>query len=223
MTFAFPAETQSFLRDLRAHNDKAWFDANRDRYQAAYVDAAVALVEALAPAVERLVPGIKAEPRLLGSIFRINRDVRFSADKRPYKDHLDLSFWHGDRKTSVSALFLRIAPDEVIVGAGAHGFDKPQRARYREAVIDERSGSALVTISKRLERAGYGVGGETYARTPKTPPVGPARERFLRHSALYGDRHEPAALATDASLLPTLLRHWKALAPLHSWLVDALG
>lgn len=223
MTFAFPHETQSFLADLRAHNDKPWFDANRDRYQAAYVDAAKALVEAVAPAVERLAPGIKAEARVLGSIFRINRDVRFSADKRPYKDHLDLSFWHGDRKTSVSALFLRIAPDEVIVGAGAHGFDKTRLARFRDAVVDDTTGGALVQVVRRIEQGGYGVGGETYTRAPKTTPVDASRERFLRHSALYGDRYEPASLATDPALVPTLLGHWKALAPLHAWLVDAIA
>lgn len=47
MTFAFQTETQAFLADLRAHNDKSWFDANRDRYQAAYVDAAKGFVEAV--------------------------------------------------------------------------------------------------------------------------------------------------------------------------------
>jgi uncharacterized protein (DUF2461 family) len=56
---------------------------------------------------------------VLGSIFRINRDTRFSKDKRPYKDHLDFWFWEGDRKAASSGLFARVSPDGVIVGAGA--------------------------------------------------------------------------------------------------------
>ena len=69
------------------------------------------------------MPGIATEARVNGSIFRINRDTRFSKDKTPYKDHLDFWFWEGQRKTALSGLFLRIAPAAVTVGAGAHGFD----------------------------------------------------------------------------------------------------
>jgi uncharacterized protein (DUF2461 family) len=56
--------------------------------------------------------------------FRINRDTRFSPDKRPYKDHLDLWLWEGDRKAAVSRLFARVSPELVGVGAGSHGLDK---------------------------------------------------------------------------------------------------
>ena len=123
-TFRFPAETVAFLTDLRAHNDKAWFDSNRVRYESGYLEPAKEFVELIGPALAKLVPGIRAEPSVRGSIFRINRDVRFSSDKRPYKDHLDFWFWEGDRKAAVSGLFLRVWPDGVVVGAGAHGFDR---------------------------------------------------------------------------------------------------
>jgi uncharacterized protein (TIGR02453 family) len=106
-TFRFPAATVEFLTDLRAHNDKAWFDANRSRYESGYVQPATAFVEPISPELQKLVPGIHAEPWIRGSIFRINRDIRFSSDKRPYKDHLDFWFWEGDRKSAVSGLFLR--------------------------------------------------------------------------------------------------------------------
>lgn len=94
-TFRFSAETVEFLTDLRAHNDKAWFDANRARYEFGYVEPAKDFVEVMGPGLEKLVPGIHAEPSVRGSIFRINRDIRFSSDKRPYKDHLDFWFWEG--------------------------------------------------------------------------------------------------------------------------------
>ena len=122
--FRFPAETLAFLTDLRTHNEKAWFDANRARYESGFIEPAKAFVEAIGPELSDLVPRIHAEPSVGGSIFRINRDIRFSSDKRPYKDHLDFWFWEGDRKAAASALFLRVWPDGVVVGVGAHGFDK---------------------------------------------------------------------------------------------------
>jgi uncharacterized protein (TIGR02453 family) len=216
--FEFPRETIDFLSDLAEHNTKAWFDSNRSRYQSGYLEPAKALVEALAPALHDLVPGISAEPRVNGSIFRINRDVRFSKDKTPYKGNLDFWFWEGERRSALSGLFLRIAPAAVTVGAGAHGFDPPQLARYRAAIVDPAAGAEILATVHRLEAAGHEVGGETYTRTPRGFDADPARERLLRHSALYAHAELPASLATDPALTATLLGHWRSFLPVHSWL-----
>jgi uncharacterized protein (TIGR02453 family) len=219
----FPPDTLGFLADLGRHNDRAWFEANRDRYQAGYVVPATAFVEAVGPGLQELVPGIRAEPRILGSIFRINRDTRFSQDKRPYKDHLDFWFWEGDRKAAVSGLFLRIAPGGVIVGAGAHGFARDQLARYRAAVAAEASGAVLADLIESLEAAGYEVGDETYKRTPAGFPAVGEREHLLRHSALHAAAALPAEVATSDDLVPRLLDRWRDLAPVHRWLVAHVG
>lgn len=216
--FAFPAETLSFLTDLRAHNEKAWFEANRDRYEAGYVGPAKAFVEAIAPALEELVPGIATDPKVNGSIFRINRDTRFTKDKIPYKDHLDLWFWEGERTTATSGLFLRIAPDAVTVGAGAHGFDRDRLTRYRTAVMAPEAGRDLASIAAALGRAGHDIGGATYARTPRGFTPTSDQDRFLRHSALHVAAELPADLALDPRLIATLVRHWRAFVPLHRWL-----
>src|SRR5690242_9527174 len=99
MTFqGFPKGTVQFLSALRKNNDKAWFDAHRADYEDCYVEPAKAFVAAIAPRLEKLDPRIQAEPKVNGSILRINRDVRFAKDKSPYKDHLDLWFWSGEEK-----------------------------------------------------------------------------------------------------------------------------
>jgi len=216
--FAFPAATLEFLSDLGGDNTKPWFDANRRRYEEAYLAPAKAFVEAIGPDLDALVPGIATEPRVNGSIFRLNRDVRFSKDKTPYKDHLDLWFWQGERKAAVSGLYLRIAPSGVTVGAGAHGFDRTRLAAYRAAVADDAAGSELLATVHRIENTGHQVGGETFTRTPRGFHVDENRERLLRHSALYAHAELPARLATDTKLTATLLDHWRDLAPLHRWL-----
>jgi uncharacterized protein (TIGR02453 family) len=219
--FAFPAETLEFLADLRSHNDKAWFEANRRRYETAYVEPAKAFVHAVTPGLDAIVPGIVAEPRVLGSIFRINRDTRFSADKRPYKDHLDLWFWQHDRKTAVSGLFLRVSPDGVIVGAGAHGFDKQQLARYRKAIVDSAALHELDPVVAELDHAGFDVGGETYARIPRGFAAdGPCADRLLRHSSLYTQAEFPSITAIEPGFVSHVLRQWRASVPLHRWLVE---
>jgi uncharacterized protein (TIGR02453 family) len=220
-TSAFPPATLTFLRALGENNDRAWFDAHRDEYHAAYVEPAKAFVTAAAPALERIAPGIHAEPRILGSIFRINRDTRFSPDKRPYKDHLDLWFWEGERRAARSGFFLRIAPGFVRIGAGSHGFEKDALFRYRAAVADADGGAQLAAIAEALERDGFEIGGERFVRIPRgMDPDGPGA-RFLRHGALFVHHDALSELACDPErLLPACTSVWSRLAPLHRWIVD---
>ena len=217
---AFPVDTIDFLRDLRQNNDRAWFESNRARYEAGYLEPAKAFVTAMAPDLDRIVPGINAEPRVLGSIFRINRDTRFSADKRPYKDHLDFWFWQGDRRAAVSGLFLRISPDAVIVGAGAHGFSRDQLARYRTAVQQPAAGTELAAVVAKLERARYDIGGQTYVRTPRGVTADERTERLLRHSALFAHDELPVETATRPTFGRDAVARWRAFAAIHRWLVQ---
>lgn len=79
----FGKETLRFLRELGRNNERAWFEAHRDDYEAHYLAPAISLVEALGERLVKIAPAVCVEPRVNGSIFRINRDVRFSKDKTP--------------------------------------------------------------------------------------------------------------------------------------------
>jgi uncharacterized protein (TIGR02453 family) len=217
---AFPHATLEFLSELRENNTREWFDANRTRYERDLVAPAKAFVSDVAPLLERLAPGISAEPRVLGSIFRINRDTRFSADKRPYKDHLDFWFWHGHRAAAASGLLLRLTPDELIVGAGAHDLQKERLSRFRDAVSDPAAGRALARIAADLDRGGIGVDGKALVRPPAGFSAGPEAAPFLLYRALFAGVTAPSDVATGAGLGDHLERSWTALAPLHLWLVE---
>ena len=223
--FAFPPQTQAFLRDLAAHNDRAWFATHRGDYEAAYLEPARAFVEAVAPALGRISPGLRAEPRIPGSIFRINRDTRFTRDRRPYKEHLDVWFWEGDRRGAVSGLYLRVTPALVAIGAGANHLRRETLARYRAAVAAARPGAALAGIVAAVEDDGWELGEPRLRRVPadwRAAVAGDeARARLLRRDALFVARREPAGLATDAMrLVPACIDAWTRLAPLHRWLVE---
>jgi uncharacterized protein (TIGR02453 family) len=200
----FPPETLDFLAELRSHNDREWFEAHRDDYERWYVEPARQFVLAAGQRLRKFAPSIHAEPRILGSIFRINRDVRFSKDKRPYKDHLDFWFWDGDRKQAVSGFFARITPDMVGIGAGSHGSDSRARAAFREAMSKQPARTKLEQIASTLDSSGYRLSSEATAQ---------ARD-------LYVHVDEPAVRATQPALLERCAEHWHQLLPLHQWLVD---
>jgi len=220
----FAGSTLSFLAELGRNNTKVWFDAHRADYEACYLAPAVSFVEAAAPFLQRLAPGMQAEPRINGSIFRINRDPRFSPDKRPYKDHLDLWFWEGERKGAVSGLFFRLTAERLILGAGAHMFDKARLDAFRKAIVDPESGGALRRAIEAVEREGRTVNGEHY-RKPPPGYVAESKEaeRLLRFNALWSGEEmpHPSELGSPR-LVDFCVARWRTVLPLHRWLVDTI-
>ena len=87
---------------------------------------------------------VQFEPRINGSISRVNRDIRFSKDKRPYKEHLDLWFWHGDKRSwERPGFWFSLTPKAVYCGSGMYMFQGSMLEGYRQSVIHPRSGKAL--------------------------------------------------------------------------------
>lgn len=220
----FGPGTRKFLRELGRHNEKAWFDAHRGEYEQHYLEPAKAFIEAGGPKLEKIAPNIVWEPRVNGSIFRVNRDIRFSKDKTPYKVHIDLWFWEGNRKTAVSGFFLRIRDKSVHLGAGSHGFDKEALARFRKALRDDRAAKSLASLIKRLQRAGYEIGGKTYKKLPRGFSENGAARDLVLHSALWAstERKSPPELAST-KFVGYCVREWKKMAPLHRWLMEEVA
>lgn len=213
----FPKATLKFLRELRKDNTKTWFDAHRDQYDQYYVQAARDFVSAIEPKLKKMIPELVIEPRINGSIFRINRDIRFSKDKRPYKDHLDMTFWQGEKKTSSSHLFFRISPTRLYIGTGYHPNPKNLK-QFRTAVANPQMGKELASIAKKLRKSGFELKGAHYKRSPRGfTDDGPAAE-FLLHNCLHVVTEDKAGSACTPNIVKQCLDHWKATLPLHCWL-----
>lgn len=221
----FPSETFAFLAGIGANNEKAWFDANRRLYDAGYVDAGKAFVEAVGPELRKLSPAVQYEPKIGASLMRVNRDTRFSRNKQPYKDHLDLFFWHGDRKGFTQpGFFLRLTAESVWCGSGMHHFEGDLLTRYRDAVVDARSGKALVAAIERVEAAGdYGIG----SMPRKTVPRGYDRESPRAKYLLWEGLPAMAQMTVDEARQPDfsnrVLIHFRNTWPIGQWLLDEVA
>src|SRR5215467_5835414 len=86
----FTPKTLSFLRSLKRNNDREWFRARKDQYEAHVHEPMIAVVERLAGDFKTFAPELIASPKQ--SLFRIYRDTRFSSDKRPLKTHAGAVF-----------------------------------------------------------------------------------------------------------------------------------
>lgn len=217
----FPKDTVPFLRDLTAHNDKEWFDANRDRYEGAFLDPAKAFVTAMAPKIEAISATAHAEPAVNKTIMRINRDTRFSKDKTPYKNHLDLMFWDGEgRSRECAGFFLRIDPEKLHLGAGKHGFSSEELELWRSAV-QSKKGEELQRIIDDLAAKGWEIGGAHYKSVPRGLPKDHPRADLLKFNALHAFTNEkhPKEL-TKPAIVDFCAERFRTGAPLLFWVRD---
>lgn len=222
----FPKETAKFLRGLTKNNERAWFDTHRADYQENYVAPALAFVAAIGPRLQTFAPGVAFEPKVNGSLFRINRDVRFSKDKRPYKNHVDLWFWHGDKRGWNSpGFFFRLLPDRLILGAGMHRFEKQQLDAFRAAVVDARAGKALAKTVAELRAAGaYDIGGATRKTVPRGFDAAHPRAEYLLHDGLFAAfETEDTAIAETPGFVDFCTGHFKAMWPISKWLLKEVA
>ncbi len=223
----FGPDAMAFLDGLAADNTKRYFDAHRTVYDRQVVAPLKSLVVALGDALrERVSVDIRSEPKVGRSMFRINRDLRFSKDKTPYNAYLDAVFWEGESPRTSPAFILRIAPDDVVVGAGVFGLAGDRLTRWRDAVDDDVRGGQLVEI---IERATSSLRGATMSeptrkRVPKGFPPDHPRADLLRRDGL----HVSASRPTPKSLESARFVGWCAdrhaeLGELHRWLVREIG
>lgn len=222
----FAVETVRFYRDLTKHNDRAWFEANKDTYREKVLAPAQEFVLTMGERLERVAPGVVADPRTSGSgsIFRIYRDTRFSKDKRPYKTYLGILFWQGTgKKMENPGFYFHLEPKGLMLAAGAYTFTRPDLEAFRKAVIHRTRGPALAEAIRTVAGKGYEIGGSHYKRVPRGfDPEHPNAE-YLKHSGLYAytEGKIPSELYTS-ELVGFCLQAFKDMYPIQEWIVESV-
>lgn len=215
-----------FLDELSRNNERAWFEAHREEWEGLLVEPAKELVVELGARLRELDPAIHAIPRVRGSIKAMERRTSFRKNAPPpYKESLDLWFWAGPKRPWDNAgFFLRLTSRRLVLAGGMIEFQKEALARYREDVLDDERGTALVAIVDELRAEGYAVGGESYKKTPRGIPAEHPRAALTKHSGLFATRdgEHPAELSTPA-FVAFCFSHFSRMAKLHQWLVALRG
>jgi len=139
----FTTKTFRFLKDLTANNEREWFKANQERYETDVREPALDFITEFAAPLVKLSPHFVADPRKVGgSLFRIQRDTRFSKDKTPYKTGLGIQFRHVATKGDVHApgFYLHIEPAACYAGVGLWRPATPDALKIRSAISENSAG-----------------------------------------------------------------------------------
>jgi len=220
----FTPQSLRFFAALKRNNNRAWFNVHKQQYMDLVFRPAQSFVADMAPVLGRIFPGIVADPAPGGSIFRIHRDTRFSADKQPYKTHLGVLFWQsGGRKMERPGFYFELDDRGVRLYYGWYIFPPDLLRRYRQAVADDKTGLELVRAKKAVERSGIAVGGQFYKRIPRDHPVDESRADLMRHNTLYTEQDcgRPRELFSR-SLIPYAARRWNKCMPVYRWVQQIL-
>lgn len=209
-----------FLRELDANNNKAWFDANRDRYLEQVREPFRAFLRALNPALSaQISPYYQTDDRVNGgSMFRIFRDARYRRGRPPYKTWVGARVWHRDGgKRGSPHFYVHLEPRRVFVGAGIWRPDPPLLRRIREFL--HHNPNTWLKLRAQLD---YPWGGETLVRMPRGFDADDPVADDIRRKDYWVNDAMRQSDATGADFDHKVIAHWQSMAPLVDYLCAAL-
>ena len=207
----FPPDALAFFAELEGNNERTWWLANKARFDDAVRGPMRALAEQLEPETGPF------------HIFRMNRDLRYSKDKTPYKTAQGAV----TETDGGSMLYVQISATGLAVGGGIYFAAGDQLLRMRRAIDDESTGAALAAAVAEVRKAGLAVTGGG-APPLATAPRGFARDHpridYLRWKgcSVAKDLGSPAWLHT-AKAADRIRAVWDKAAPVMSWLDTHVG
>ncbi|MGD2131343.1 MAG: DUF2461 domain-containing protein [Maricaulaceae bacterium] len=212
-----------FFKELAANNDKAWFEANRSRYESDVKDVLRDFVIAMGPKLTKISPNFVTDPKK--SVFRIHRDVRFSKDKSPYKTNAGLQFRHARGKDAhVPGFYLHLEPGQVFYGGGVWKPDAPALGRIRDAIVEKTKAWEKAKADKKVVAAfGDLREGDPLTRAPRGyDPDHPAVEDLKRRSFFVMKENTQKA-AGSAAFVDEVATTFAAAKPVLKFLTEAVG
>jgi uncharacterized protein (TIGR02453 family) len=217
----FPHQAVQFLLDLRHNNNREWFKTNKSDFDQYLMEPAEAFSKAMSIELQRQLSRAGSQQLVKHSIFRIYRDIRFSSDKTPYKTHLGIWFWQGERpRMENSGFYFHLEPPKLMLAVGLHTFPTPMLKAYRNAVVDDELGLDLLSAVEEVESAGdYKVDGKHYKRIPRGFDPTHPRAEWLLNNGLFVSTEDliPEALYKQ-EIVDYCLDHYSQMVPLHHWL-----
>ncbi len=221
MFAGFPEETIRFFLDLRFHNEISYYKAHENEYLAYVKEPFHQFIEAMAPTMLSIDPSMDLRPGR--SMARIRRDVRFSKDKSPFRDHMWCLFRRSGEKRDTSVTFwFELSPQVVEWGLGFWSQNRPAMDALRRMMTVKPSVVADVFHQCEVPSKRFHLYGDRYKRmiAPEHLPIDlamiyPMKELYLKRIDV------PLQTAFTADVLSMVQNDFLRLAPLYRLLREA--
>lgn len=214
---------RQFFIDLAPNNTSEWFNANRKRYEN---DIKVPFAQLVGDLIEKLSV---IDPNLKGikpgdCIFRINRDIRFSKDKTPYKLSMSAAIAPGGRKNmTYPGFYFEAGPEGITIYSGVYMAEKDQLEAIRNLIAGNlKSFEELLKAPDFKEKFGGEILGEKQVRLAPELKEAAAKQPLIFNKQFYFKGSLDESYLTRNDLSEVLVEYFKAARPLSSFLFKAL-
>lgn len=208
----------AFLRSLARNNDRDWFTPRKAIFEAELKEPMLAIIRKVTDAMTTFAPAFVRPAEK--SLFRIYRDTRFSADKKPYKTHVAAWWAHqGLEKTSGAGYYFHISAKEVVIAAGAYMPEKEQLAAIRHWLLENHAAFRKTMQRPAVQKVFAEFEGNPLVRAPKGFPVEHPALELIRCRQWGLSTTLPPSTALEPDFAATLIRYFRLAAPM----VDALN
>jgi uncharacterized protein (TIGR02453 family) len=217
----FLQEYLDFFKELAANNHKEWFDANRKRYETFVKAPFNIFITDLIKEIQKLDSKVLVEPK--HCITRINRDIRFSKDKTPYKLHMSAVISAGGKKDkSYPGMYVEASPEHFRIYGGAYELTTAQTSDLRKAIMsDLKLFKMLINDSEFIAAFGT-VHGEKAKRLPAEFQKAAAIEPLIFNKNMYHYTALAPDIILSKYLLEEVMKHYHAALPLQRFLERAM-
>jgi uncharacterized protein (TIGR02453 family) len=218
----FPEDLFRFLKDLSKNNNRDWFNENKDRYQDSVVTPVKDFIVAMGERLNKISTSFVADPRTNGgSMFRIYRDIRFSKDKRPYKENVGCQFRHVAGKSAhAPGFYVHLQPGNVFVGGGIWKPPNPVLDKIRTAIVEQPD-----KWSKVVKRKDYfsTIEGEQLKRPPRGYNADHPHIEDLKRKSLFLKHDVKPSLITKPEFIEETEQAFRHAGPLIKFITNAMG
>ncbi len=217
------SNTIQFLKKLEKNNTKPWFDANRALYEAAKADFLQLTAQVLKETAKFDASIAHLQPK--ECVFRINRDVRFSKDKSPYKTNMGMSIARGGKKGNFAGYYFHLEPGKSFVGGGLY-MPMPDDLKKLRQEIDYNFADFQKIVQHKNFRAAYGDldfdAALSLSRAPKGYEEDNPAIKYIKLKSFIATNTIADSTLTEKSLVKQITQSFKALHPLLNFINAAL-
>lgn len=218
----FDPSFSTFLRNLKKHNEREWFQSNKAIYEEKVRKPFESLVAELIYRVQENEPGFHCMVK--DAVFRINRDIRFSKDKSPYKTYVSAVIANGGRKNlSEPGMYIQLEADRLLVFCGIYMPDKIQLQKIRSAILNNGKEVNRLKIDKKLSALFGPMKGELSKILPPEFRDAARKEPLLAHKQFYFESgYTGAHYLQRKDLAAFIMKHHAAARPWSIFLKKAI-
>lgn len=212
-----------FFEELARNNDRDWFHANKKRYERDVKEPFLRLVEAVVASLHESEPDLALIPSKQ-MLFRINRDIRFSKDKRPYKEHLSASIGRfGTKDKLYPGHYLQIGAAESFLAGGAYWFEeKEMLLRVRRYIMDNHERFAGLLNDPAFVENWETIKGEKNKRLIPEFADFLDVQPLIANTQFYWGKNIDAKMALQDDFVSVLRGHFEAAQAMNQFFVEAM-